>query len=197
MFLLVSFALLFLWGSVVFAVDSPLEGLYEERAAIIEKVDLIRQKVQQNVDRLRPRQMEYLLFQGSINFAEDEKTLSDLRQRLKKTEEQIVGLLRRANLPDPAWVSQRNQEAIYTGAPLFSFYHPMIAQSSKTGGFPIVGAVFLFVLWGGITVVFLYGSIRRIFPAERGMLYPCLLTQREDSGLDLLYIPSPFEAGRG
>ncbi len=188
-FLLVSFVLLSLGGSVGFAADSQLAVLYTERAAIIEKIDLLLEKVQGNVDRLRPKNREYLLFQGSINFAEDEKSLSDFYQKLKETEKEIIGLLKRENLPLPAWVSQTKQETIYTGAPPFSFYHPLVARFASQETLPVTGTLVLFVLWGGLAVVFLYGSIRKIFPRERGALYPCLLTLKENGGLEPLYIP--------
>ncbi|MEK7702652.1 MAG: Loki-CTERM sorting domain-containing protein [Nitrospirota bacterium] len=191
--LLVSFGLLFLWGSVGFAADPLLTDLYKERAATIEKISRLREKGQQDSEQLLPRHREYLLFQGSINFAEYDKTLSDLHQSLKKTEGQIIDILRRNNLPDPEWVSQKKQEAIYTGAPLLSFYRPLAAEYARGKALPVAGPLFLLILLGGIAAIFLYKKTRKAFPKERGLIYPCLLTQRENHVFEPIFIP--FSAG--
>jgi hypothetical protein len=196
-FFFVSFMLLFLWGSVGFTADPLLTDLYKERTATLQKISQLRAKVQQDSEQLLPRHREYLLFQGSINFAENDKALSGLQQNLKKTEGQILDILRRDNLPDPAWASQTKQEAIYTGAPLLSFYRPLAAEYAIPTATPVVGPLFLLILLGGIAAVFLYKNTRNVFPVERGMLYPCLLTQRENHRFEPLFIPLPSGIRRG
>lgn len=186
---LVSFALLFLWGSVGFAADPLLTDLYKERAATLQKISQLREKIQQGSEQLLPRHREYLLFQGSIDFAESDKALSDLNQHLKKTEGQILDIVRRNNLPDPAWASQARPEVIYTGAPLLSFYRPLAAEYARGEALPVVGPLFLLILLGGIAAAFLYKNTRKAFSVERGMLYPCLLTQRENHSFEPLFIP--------
>ncbi len=189
-YVFVSFVVLFLSGSVSVAAGSSLEHLSSERAAMIQKINLLQERVQQNVDLLRRQNREYLLFQGSINFAEDEENLSHFQKRLKEVEGQIILLSRQNSLPDPVWASQIKRETTYTGAPSFSFYHPLAAAPSSGGGtLLLLGIVSLLLLWGGMTLAFLYGNIRKRFSEERGLLYPCLLIQRGKHTLEPLYIP--------
>jgi hypothetical protein len=188
-FFLVSFALLFLWGSAGWAKISPLEGLYAERTKAIEKINLLREKVQQDVHWLQQPHSEYLLSQGSIHFVEDEKAVADLHLRLKQIEGQIISLSERDHLPKPAWAAETQQDAIYSGSPLLAFDYPVGKQIADEKP-PIAGGAFLMALFGGIMLIFLSVGIWKIFRLERGVLYPCLLIRTGRHRLEPLYISS-------
>lgn len=187
-----------LWGGIGFAADVQLNALYDMRTETVKEIALLREKVQNNVNLLRPLNREYLLDQGAINFAEDEEALSALQQRLHKTEETILLIVQRNKLPLPVWANQSPPRESFTGVPPLSFYHPTVVALSDQGDLPIGGIAFLIFFIGGGLGLLLYGIARKLFPGQQEVIYPCLMTFKENQEMKPLCIAfSHRGVGRG
>jgi hypothetical protein len=181
-FLILLFVSFFITQEVGYAADPQIEVLYQERAETVKAIAGLREKVQNNVDLLR-RHGEYLLYQGSVNFAEDEKTLGVLNQRLDQIETELLTLLRQDNLPFPERAIRGESPLLYTGASPLAFHHPVLAEVSEKGpSSPLTGPLILFLLAGSGIAVLLYGVLQNLFPGRQEAVYPCLVTFRGTHG---------------
>lgn len=175
-----------------------LMDLQKEIEQIYADIDSMHLFIQERTRAIQSAHATYVLEQGSINFAEYDTRLKNLREQLDKALQEDTALRLKMGLspvffrpPSGAGEGER-----YTGAPLFAFYTPPFVREGVTAGPIPVWRWIVPLMIIGIMVSALFWRYLAGMPTSRkATLYPMLKVVRKNGVREPLTVYTTNRAG--